>query len=50
MLKTSLKIYGFWIGMIIGDSCLVLMQLFYLLKINWKSESEIVKSCLVDFF
>lgn len=30
---------GFWIGIIVGSGSLVLMQIFYALRIDWKKEA-----------
>jgi multidrug resistance protein, MATE family len=43
MLKTSLKVFGFWIGIIIGSGTLVIMQILFTTRINWKKESESVQ-------
>jgi MATE family multidrug resistance protein len=43
MLRTHLKVYGFWIGILCGISILSLMQIVYTLRINWKKEASKVK-------
>lgn len=43
MLKTSLRVYGFWVGIIIGSGTLVVMQIIFTMRINWKKEAESVQ-------
>lgn len=40
MFLTSLNLYGFWIGMISASIILIILQIIYALRINWKNEAE----------
>lgn len=40
MLKTSLQLYGFWIGLIVGDLVLIAMQIVYVYRIDWIEEAQ----------
>lgn len=43
--KTFLMIFyfkGFWVGIAIGSTTLVIMQLIYTWRINWHKEAELV--------
>ena len=43
MLKTSLRITGFWVGLLIGSIFGVVFQYVYILNIDWKKTAEEVK-------
>jgi Na+-driven multidrug efflux pump len=50
MLKTSLELHGFWIGLLVGDVVLITMQIIYVYRINWTEEAEKVKELLKHTF
>jgi len=36
LFNTSLGVYGFFIGILIAESVLITLQIWYIRKINWK--------------
>lgn len=44
LLKTDLKIFGFWIGYCAGALCMFVAQMVYLTRLDWTKTADVVKN------
>jgi Na+-driven multidrug efflux pump len=50
LLKTTLQVWGFYIGIFFAEFVLVSLQVLYITKINWKKMAQNVKYFFYKFF